>query len=91
MKKHLSIAFLIVLFIGVLGPVSGLASAPSSASSVSAIDRRHAKKRRPRRAGRIIYGPVNPYAGNIRILRVKRLSPRQRRAVYRRLLDIQLN
>jgi hypothetical protein len=66
------------------------ASDPVTFSEPAVVVEKHAVKPRPRRRARRL--TTIPYLKNsVKEIRVRRLSARERRDVYRRLIDIRIN
>ena len=87
MKRILTIILAIGMFAGVAATeLFAEANASPAFGAFAAVSRPAPKRRRARRAGTNI-----PYLKNSRPIRVRRLSRREVRDVYRRLIDIQIN
>jgi hypothetical protein len=86
MKELIKFAIALSLILGIAG--TGFAIENTNSSGADAVIEKPAKKKKPRRSRR---RNINPYAGRNRVIRVGKLSRRQVREFYRRMLDIHLN
>lgn len=89
MKELFRFAALVALVLGISGTSFSIGDPDSSLFSTPVIEK-PAKKRKIKRSGRRAVNS-NPYAGRNKVIRVGKLSRRQRREFYRRMLDIHLN
>lgn len=71
-----------------LGPVGTMEKRTATLGPVYSMDKR-TKTRKQRRSNRRVTNI--PYTGRNSVIRVRRLSARERRDVFRRLIDIRIN
>ncbi len=89
MKQLVKLAIILSLILGI-GTTGFAFENAGSTSANAAVEKPSRKKKKLRRSRRRAVN-INPYAGRNRVIRVRRLSRRQVRDFYRRMLDIHLN
>lgn len=89
--RYITNAIITLILTSVIAGSGFAASEPATFSEPAALAvEKHAVKPRPRRRARRL--TTIPYLKNsVKVIRVRRLSARERRDVYRRLIDIRIN
>ncbi|MEO7673653.1 MAG: hypothetical protein ABIU09_06200 [Pyrinomonadaceae bacterium] len=90
MKQLLRSAIILALVIGIAS--SGFAAGgPTAPVDPFFTSEKRISAKKPRRRARRRAASTIPYTGRNSVIRVRRLSARERRDVFRRLIDIRIN